>query len=139
MDIEKCKCLVAADSIIVDEIDGVQHVVLIRRRNPPFQEAHALPGGILDPGETIEECCVREAKEETSLNVEIIKLIGVYSKPGRDPRGHTVSVTYLCKPVGGKLKAMDDAADARWLKVSHLKDLTFAFDHDQMLVDAGLL
>ncbi|MFX0098183.1 MAG: NUDIX domain-containing protein [Candidatus Hodarchaeota archaeon] len=133
------KYLVAADAIIVDEIEGEKQIVLIKRKNPPFQEARALPGGILDPDESVEQCCIREAKEETSLDVEITKLVGVYSEPGRDPRGRTISVTYLCKPVGGKLKAMDDAADAKWFKVARLKELTFAFDHDKMLEDAGLL
>ena len=130
---------VTADAIIVRGEGTDREVVLIVRKNPPFQGCHALPGGFLDADETIEECCVREAREETSLDVEIVHLVGVYSKPGRDPRGRTVTAAFLCRPVRGELAAADDAAAAAWHPVPELPSLTLAFDHGDMLSDAGLL
>ena len=74
--------------------DANSRVLLIRRKNEPFKGAYALPGGFVDIGETVEAACRREVREETGLNVDALRLIGVYSDPGRDPRGHTVSVAY---------------------------------------------
>nr|MDO8114438.1 NUDIX hydrolase [Candidatus Sigynarchaeota archaeon] len=133
------KYRIAADAVIVDNPKKPRKVVLITRKNPPFQGNLAMPGGFLEPEETVEACCVREAKEETMLDVELYGIVGVYSNPKRDPRGRTVSVTYLCKPVGGEVKGSDDAASAKWVSVKDLKGLKFAFDHEQMLRDAGLL
>ena len=130
---------IAADSLIIDDPDVPTQVVLITRKNPPFQGNHALPGGFLEPRETIETCCIREAKEETSLDVEIVRIVGVYSDPDRDPRGRTVTVTFLCKPVGGSVEGSDDAASARWVSLDDVKDLALAFDHEQMFRDAGLM
>jgi len=108
-------------------------VVLIRRVNPPFKGMWALPGGFVDVGETVEAACVREAREETSLDVGIVKLVGVYSDPKRDPRGHTVGVIFLCKAKGGELKAADDAKEAGWFGLDGLPEL--AFDHGRILQD----
>ncbi|MEX2756437.1 MAG: NUDIX domain-containing protein [Candidatus Sigynarchaeota archaeon] len=120
---------IAADAMIVDNPRRPRKVVLITRKNPPHQGKLALPGGFLEPDETMEQCCIREAKEETSLDVAIVRIVGVYSDPRRDPRGRTVSVTYLCKPVGGMVKGSDDAASAKWYDVKSLKNMDFAFDH----------
>ncbi|MGB8218042.1 MAG: NUDIX hydrolase, partial [Candidatus Methanoperedens sp.] len=98
--------LLTVDALIIFE----RKLVLIRRGNPPFKNYFALPGGFVELGETVEAAVVREAKEETGLDIEIIKLLGVYSDPLRDPRGHTVSVCYLSKG-RGKLKAGSDAKD----------------------------
>src|SRR5512139_1202444 len=92
--------LLTVDTVIV--YDG--KLVLIRRKNPPFQGHFALPGGFVELGETVETAAVREAKEETGLDVELIRLLGVYSEPSRDPRGHTVSVIFLAMGEGN-LKA----------------------------------
>lgn len=133
------KYVVAADAIILDQAAGKSRIVLIKRKNPPFQDKNALPGGFMEEDETLEQCCIREAKEETNLDVNITRLVGVYSGVNRDPRGRTVSGTYLCTPVGGVLKAADDAEEAYWFPVKKLEDLEFAFDHKLMLQDAGLL
>jgi len=124
--------LLTVDIIITRE-DG--SIVLIRRRNPPFQGQWAIPGGFVEYGETVEEAAVREAKEETGLDVELIRMIGVYSDPNRDPRGHTVSVCFLAREVGGQLKADTDAKEARRFASSSLPT-TLAFDHARMLADA---
>jgi len=129
---------IAADALIVDDPEFPTQIVLITRKNPPYQGNFALPGGFLEPREMIEECCIREAKEETSLDVEIVRIVGVYSDPDRDPRGRTVTVTYLCKSIGGTVEGSDDAESARWVLIDDVKEMALAFDHGQMLHDAGL-
>jgi len=108
-------------------------LVLIRRLNPPFENEFALPGGFVEVGETVEEATVREAKEETGLDIELIKLLGVYSEPSRDPRGHTVTVCFLAKGLG-KLKAGSDAKDIRLFGLNEIPKL--AFDHNRIVENA---
>lgn len=127
---EIVKATVAAD-LIIEYDDG--SIVLIKRANEPYRDMWALPGGIMDDGETIEQTAVREAKEETGLNVKLIKMIGVYSDPGKDPRGRTVSVLFSAKVTGGKLKANSDARDT--LVTNEYLQIKLAFDHNQMLFD----
>lgn len=119
-----------ADAVIVDPSRGV---VLIRRGHPPFAGQWALPGGFVECGETCEAACAREAREETGLDVDPVQLLGVYSAPGRDPRGATVSTVYLCRVVGGSLAGGDDALEARWFADLHAVEL--AFDHAAILAD----
>jgi 8-oxo-dGTP diphosphatase len=123
--------VIAVDALIVDPARGV---LLIRRANPPFQGRWALPGGFVEVGETCEAACVREAREETGLEVEPVELVGVYSTPDRDPRGHTVSPVYLCRVVSGVARGGDDASEARWF--SDLAGVELAFDHAAVLADA---
>ena len=116
-------------------------IALITRKNSPFQGAWAIPGGFLDVGkETVEECAVREAKEETSLKVEIEILLGVWSDPKRDPRGHTVSCVYISKPISpeeaGKGKAADDAKSIAWFTKEEIDNLEIAFDHKEIMDSA---
>jgi len=110
-------------------------VVLIKRKKDPFKGMWAIPGGFVEWGETVEEAAIREAKEETGLDVEIEKLLGVYSEFGRDPRGHIISVCFLCKEIGGDLGAATDSEEARWFKLSELPEL--AFDHEKILGDVS--
>ncbi len=114
--------------IIIETGDGV---VLIRRRNPP--PGWAIPGGFVDYGETVERAAVREAKEETGLDVRLTRLLGVYSDPERDPRLHTISTVFVAiasgKPVGG-----DDAAEAAVFNEFTLPT-DIAFDHRKILGD----
>lgn len=109
--------------------DAAGRLLLVRRGRPPFEGRWALPGGFVEYGETTEAACVRETLEETGVAVELGGIAGVYSRPDRDPRGHTVSVVYFCRPVAGEARGGDDAAEARWFLPDELAALSFAFDH----------
>jgi len=122
----------AVDIVIVYPDDG--DVVLIERGVEPFKGAWALPGGGVEIGETVEQAAVREAKEETGLDVRLEYLVGVYSDPSRDPRGHTVSIVYRARPIGGELHADTDAAKV--IKTSNYLNVFLAFDHDRIIRDA---
>ncbi|MGC8916462.1 MAG: NUDIX domain-containing protein [Thermoanaerobaculum sp.] len=121
------------DALIVDPHRGV---LLVQRKHPPFAGFWALPGGFVEEGESCEEAVVREVGEETGLTVEVVALLGVYSQPGRDPRGHTVSVVYQCRVGGGQVRGGDDAAAARFFP--SLEGVLLAFDHAQILAEAGI-
>lgn len=118
-------------------VDGVliidEELLLIKRGNQPFKGKWALPGGFVEYGETTEHAIVREFQEETGLNVRIKNLIGVYSDPKRDPRGHTISVVYELTKIDGMLQSGDDAADACYYPLSDLPSL--AFDHQIIIND----
>ncbi|HEY2104646.1 MAG TPA: NUDIX hydrolase [Candidatus Binataceae bacterium] len=118
---------IAADVII--EIDG--RIVLIERKNYPY--GWAIPGGFVDVGETVEAAAIREMREETSLQVELTDLLGVYSRPDRDPRGHTISVVYVGRAQGAP-RAGDDARAAALFSLDALP-APLAFDHAQILAD----
>jgi 8-oxo-dGTP diphosphatase len=105
-------------------------IVLIRRMNPPYQGKWALPGGFVDIGETVEEAAVREAAEETGLDVELQDMVGVFSDPERDPRGHTVTICFIGMGYG-ILKASSDAQDTGLFDLDDLPHL--AFDHDMII------
>ena len=107
--------------------------ILIKRKNDPYKDCWALPGGFVDYGETTEHAAVREAKEETSIDVELIKLFNVYSEPDRDPRRHTVSVFYLAHGDMNDAKADDDAKDIGIYSFDDLDNLNLAFDHRMIL------
>ena len=108
-------------------------LLLVRRGGPPFKGKWALPGGFCDVGETTQECCAREVAEETGVRVRVGRLLGVYSDPKRDPRGHTVSVLYEARPVRGAARGGDDAAEARWFARSEFGRLDLAFDHGKIV------
>lgn len=122
--------LLAVDVVIELTDRPGRPVVLIRRRNPP--PGWALPGGFVDVGESVAEAAVREAREETSLAVSGLRLLGVYSDPDRDPRGHTVSVVFVGF-AHGTPRGRDDAIEARIFDTDDLPPL--AFDHDRILED----
>lgn len=118
--------------LIVEQDGGI---VLIKRKGEPFKGHWALPGGHLENGqETLEHAGVRELQEETSLRAEEsdLVLIGIYSEPNRDPRGHVISHAYAVRNASGILKAADDAAEA---KVFQTLPKNLAFDHAQILKD----
>jgi len=110
---------------------GRREVLLIRRANAPFRGKWALPGGFLEMDETLEACGRREFREETGLAAGKLELLGLFDRPGRDPRGRVVTATYLTFLAGGEPQAGDDAARAAWHPLGRLPSL--AFDHQEML------
>ena len=118
------------DVVIASE----EGIVLIRRAGDPFEGQWALPGGFVGVGETVESAATREAAEETGLAVELARLVGVYSDPERDPRGHNVSVAFLARVVGGDLVAATDAAEVAVLDPDSVE---LAFDHRRIVADAS--
>lgn len=121
---------VAVDLVIEMTDRPGRPIVLIERRNPP--PGYALPGGFVDVGETVEAAACREALEETGLAVDLGRLLGVYSDPGRDPRGHTVSIVFTAR-ASGEPRAGDDAA--RVVVVSPEQPPLLAFDHARIIAD----
>jgi len=112
-------------------IEVEQGIVLIKRKNPPY--GWALPGGFVDYGESLEDAALREAKEETGLDVELVSQMGAYSDPARDPRQHTISVVFVAR-AAGRPQAADDAAEVGVFGRSSLPE-DLAFDHGKILVD----
>ena len=123
--------LLAADTIIELTDFPDRPIVLIERANPPY--GWAIPGGFVDLGEIVEQAAVREAKEEVQLDVHLIALLGIYSDPIRDSRGHTVTAVYVAKAEGMPVAA-DDAKNCRLFRLDELPE-TLAFDHAQVLAD----
>lgn len=115
--------------VIIEMEEGA--VILIKRKNPPF--GWALPGGFVDYGETLEQAAVREAWEETSLQVELKRQFHAYSDPERDPRGHTIAVVFIARS-SGEPKAADDAQEIGIFRADNLPQ-PLAFDHGQILSD----
>jgi ADP-ribose pyrophosphatase YjhB (NUDIX family) len=115
---------------IIIEIES-KGVVLIKRKNPPH--GWAIPGGFVDYGESLEEAAVREAKEETNLDIKLVKQFHTYSDPERDPRHHSISTVYIAKAEGIP-RAKDDALEIGIFNESSLPD-QIAFDHRSILRD----
>lgn len=125
-----------ADSVVVTE-DG--ELLLVLRGSEPFGGRWALPGGFVDPNERAKAAGARELREETGLELTPERLVGVYDKPGRDPRGWTVSVAHLAVvPEALEATGGDDAAEARWWRLDELP-LPLAFDHELIIADARAL
>jgi len=115
---------------VIIEYEG--KIVLIERKNPPY--GYALPGGFVEYGETLEECAIREAKEETGLDVEDLELLSCYSDPKRDPRFHTITTVFVAKGKG-TLKAGDDAKRAFLVSIDQIPWDNLCFDHGKILKD----
>ncbi|MFH0959268.1 MAG: NUDIX hydrolase [Pseudomonadota bacterium] len=114
---------------IIIKVEG--GVVLVRRKNPPY--GWALPGGFIDYGESAEDAAIREAKEETSLEISDPKLLSVYSAPNRDPRYHTISTVFVATGKGIP-RAGDDAAQIQVFGQNNFP-ADLAFDHNKILDD----
>lgn len=125
---------VTVDCLVFDNRD---RLLLIRRRHAPFEGQYALPGGFVDYGETTEAAARRELMEETGLVAKELRLVGVYSNPARDPRGHTVGIAYLTTIEPGAPVAGDDAAEAEFR--ADWRELVLAFDHGEIVRDAEKL
>lgn len=111
--------------------DGKEGIVLIKRKNPPL--GWAIPGGFVDYGESLEEAAVREAKEETSLDVQLKTQLHTYSDPDRDPRQHTISTVFVAS-AQGRPKAEDDAQEIGIFTREEI-NFSLAFDHNRILAD----
>jgi 8-oxo-dGTP diphosphatase len=117
------------DAIITKE----DKILLIKRKKEPFRRFFALPGGFIKYGEMVEQACQREIREETGLLVKVKGIVGVYSHPGRDPRGHIITICFETKIIRGLPKAKSDAAGLKWMPLSKLPKL--AFDHNLIIKD----
>lgn len=114
---------------------GRAHVLLIQRSHEPYAGRWALPGGFVDEHEALEAAALRELREETGLDGVAVEQFGAYGDPGRDPRGHTVTVAFLAVLASrAAVLGADDATDARWFPIDALPPL--AFDHDRIIADA---
>ncbi|HET7148724.1 MAG TPA: NUDIX hydrolase [Candidatus Nitrosopolaris sp.] len=121
-------------------IEEDSRILLIKRKNEPFKDHLALPGGFVNEGEKVEDAAKREAQEETSLDIDLIDILGVYSDPKRDPRGHNMSTVFIgkrprynseqIKPV-----AKDDATEIEWINIDTIGDKKLGFDHRHILLD----
>jgi len=118
--------------IIIEKDD---RIVLITRKNEPFKGKLALPGGFVEEGELIEDRAIIEVKEETSLDVELKEILGVYSIPDRDPRGHMMTTVFIAKPKAGIVKGGDDATSAAWFKIDDKILNELSFDHKKIIID----
>ena len=111
--------------------NGEHGIVLIKRKNPPY--GWAIPGGFVDYGESLEQAALRESKEETALDIRLIKQLHTYSDPKRDPRKHTISTVFIAEATG-RPKAQDDAAEIGIFSRQEI-DFPLAFDHEKILRD----
>ena len=118
------------DAIVVDD---KRRLLLVERGRDPYKGKFALPGGFVEYGETVENAVSRELEEETGLKAKPLEIVGVYSDPNRDPRGHTVTIVFRMGYRGGEPKGSDDAAAARFFPIDELPPL--AFDHDKIVKD----
>ena len=120
------------DIVLFNRAAEALEVLLIKRAREPFKGRWALPGGFVDEDESLEAAAARELKEETGLYGISLEQVGAFGDPGRDPRGHTVSIAFASllenRP---EAKADDDAEDARWHSVARLPKL--AFDHKKII------
>jgi 8-oxo-dGTP diphosphatase len=126
---------VTADVACFVEEDGRLTLLLIQRGHDPFAGRWALPGGFVNEDEALDAAALRELEEETGVTGVAIEQFGAYGDPGRDPRGHTVTVAFLAR-LDARVEAVgaDDATSARWFPVDELPPL--AFDHDRVIADA---
>ena len=129
---------IGIDAIILNE--DKTKVLLVKRGSKAYHGMWGFVSGKVDLGEEIRETVVREVKEETNLDVKIVKFVGrYYDKKGRHPTKTMICLPHICKAIGGELKADDDALDAKWFSLEEVKDMDLAFDHKQMLIDEKLI
>lgn len=125
---------VCVDIIVISKTQKHNKILLIKRKQNPYEDCWALPGGFVEMEETLEQSAIRELNEETGIKINLLTQFAAYGNPGRDPRGRTVSVIYytlLEKET--EVNAGDDAATAEWFNISELPEL--AFDHSQIIND----
>lgn len=115
-------------------IEREDKILLIKRKNEPYKGSWALPGGFVEYGEDVESAAKREVKEETNLDLKIKRFLGVYSAPGRDPRGHVVSICFIAEAAGSE-EGKSDAIEAKFFELEEAKNKNLAFDHIHILED----
>jgi 8-oxo-dGTP diphosphatase len=129
---------IGIDAIILNE--DKTKVLLIKRGSKAYHGMWGLVSGKVDWGEEVKEAVIREAKEETNLDVEVVRFVGrYYDKRGRHPTKTMICLPHICKVIGGELKAGDDALDVKWFSLEEIKYMDLAFDHKQMLIDEKLI
>ena len=129
---------VTVDAVIFYRKADILNVLLIKRKNEPFRDQWALPGGFLEEDETMQEGANRELEEETGLKLEKLQQIGAFGTPGRDPRGRTISIAFVgLIGTEAKVKASDDAVEVKWFNLNNLPVL--AFDHRDIISEANSL
>lgn len=122
------------DSLVFSRLNNSLRILLIKRKNPPFKNCWALPGGFVDKGELLTDAAARELHEETGLEGIELELLGVFDNPERDPRERTITIAYLGEAKKITIMPGSDAADVKWFTLNNLPAL--AFDHKEIL-DAG--
>jgi ADP-ribose pyrophosphatase YjhB (NUDIX family) len=113
-------------------------ILFVKRKRDPFKEHFVFPGGFVNEGEKVEDAALREVKEETSLSVELVDILGVYSDPSRDPRGHIMSTVFIGKISDNdknEAKAGDDAGAIQWIDLEDVDNKSFGFDHKTIISD----
>jgi 8-oxo-dGTP diphosphatase len=110
-------------------------ILLVERKNEPFRGYKVIPGGFVEAGERVEDSALRELKEETGINARLISILGVYSDPKRDPRGHVVSTVFVAEYLSGTAKGSDDASDAAWYDIEKIANYKLGFDHEKIISD----
>jgi 8-oxo-dGTP diphosphatase len=125
--------MVTADAAVFAFVEGGARLLLIQRKHEPYQDHWALPGGFVEIDEDLPDAAARELAEETGLKGVSLEQLRAFGKPGRDPRGRTITIAYfgLLTGDGRQVQAADDAAQARWFDVDHLPPL--AFDHEKIV------
>jgi 8-oxo-dGTP diphosphatase len=113
-------------------------ILFVKRKRDPFKEHFVFPGGFVNESEKVEDAALREVKEETSLSVELVDILGVYSDPSRDPRGHIMSTVFIGKISDNdknEAKAGDDAGAIQWIDLEDVNNKSFGFDHKTIISD----
>ncbi len=121
----------ACDPVIIRD----SMILLGKRAEEPFVGYWVLPGGMVEQGESVREACVREAKEETNLDVKIISFLGLFDRPDRDPAKGSVSAAFLCVPLSGEVRRNEEASDMRWFPLDRLPE-RIGFDHREVIEKA---
>ncbi|MHA2208781.1 MAG: NUDIX domain-containing protein [Candidatus Thorarchaeota archaeon] len=121
----------AVDVLVTDG----ERILLVKRGKDPYKDRFALPGGFVEYGETVEETAVREIMEETGVQIKLEAILGVYSDPQRDPRGHILTTVFIGRQIAGEPVGGDDAIEASWVDLESLDSSILSFDHALIVED----
>ncbi len=132
----KQEIAVTVDAVVLNNQNNKPKVLLIKRKNDPFKNKWAIPGGFLEKDENLEYGAKRELEEETGLKIDTLIQLKTYGGVDRDPRGRTISIAFIAITQHQEVKAADDAVEAKWFNLHELPSL--AFDHSEILEDAKL-